>query len=217
MCEATENVLWSHIRLWLKFRGRHSLNCRVGSGEATYYTTRGKGKHVMTFGARMVASKFNPEFAPQWRTGSEIIKRAYFGGELDLPGLLAHTCCHEFAHLVQCVNGWISYGSVHNDAFYRILDRIHQSGKAEEVRQYLLKRASQEAIELSFDEHAPALVMAPEFCLGDQVFFEYKGRQVQGEVIKLNRKTVNVKPLTPGVRAEYFRISPHYLSLLDAT
>lgn len=215
MCEATEVVLWAHIQDWQRLRsGRHTLHCRVGSGEATYYTTRGKDRHVMTFGARMVASKFCQQRASQWRTGDEIIRRAYFGGQLTLPGLLAHTCCHEFAHLVQCLNGWIKYGSVHNEGFYRVLDRIHQSGMADEVQRFIEQRAAEQAIVLAFDALGPQPLLEPaqHYCLGDRVQFDYKGKAVVGEIIKVNRKTLNVKPLHPRLRVEYFRISPHFLT-----
>jgi hypothetical protein len=34
---------------------------------------------------------------------------------------------------------------------------------------------------------------------------------VVGEVMRVNRKTVNVKPVLPRLAADYFRISPHFL------
>jgi hypothetical protein len=57
-----------------------------------------------------------------------------------------------------------------------------------------------------------ALPSAAIFSPGQLVSFEFRGRPVLGEVLRVNRKTVNVKPMVPRLAADYFRISPHYLT-----
>jgi hypothetical protein len=212
LCDATEQVLWREVQDWLASRAaRHSLQCRVGAGEATYYRPLGNNRHLINYGSKMIASKLNPAVAAQWRTGREIAGRGYFGGAITLPALLAHTCCHEFAHLVQSINGWIRRGSIHNREFYRIVDRMHAAGSAQRVLEYLQQRAAQAELPLVFNHHAPSPNMPGVFRPGELVSFEYRGRPVVGEVMRVNRKTVNVKPVLPRLAADYFRISPHFL------
>lgn len=215
LCEATEQVLWREVQPWLAERGEsHRLQCRVGSGEATYYRMLGDRRHLLNYGRKMVASKFNSAMAAQWRTGREILRRSYFDGELTLAGVLSHTCCHEFAHVIQGINGWIRYGSIHNREFYRILDRIHHSGSAQTVYSYVAEGAAQRGLALDFiDDGQPSPVSAvASFRPGELVSFEYRGRSVLGEVLRVNRKTVNVKPVMPPMAADYFRISPQLLT-----
>lgn len=214
LCEATEAVLWQHVQPWLAQRpGSHHLHCRVGRGEATYYSAREEGQHLLTYGWKMVASKYDAGLARQWRTGAELLQRRYFEGEMTVANVLAHTCCHEFGHVIQGINGWISHGSIHNADFYRIVDRIHHSGAALRVRNHLVEASLAQGIGLEFlsSESAPQGDTAA-FRPGELVSFEYRGRPVLGEVLRVNRKTVNVKPVMPRLAADYFRISPHFLT-----
>lgn len=214
LCAATEQVLWVDIHDWLAGRpGQHRLHCRVGGGEATYYRARGPHDHLLTYGWKMVASKHDADRAALWRTGREIMNRGYFDGQLALSSLLAHTCCHEFAHLVQNINGWISRGSIHNGRFYQILDRMHASGAAVRVLNHIEQQAHRESWELDFfaaESPAPAPCLQP----GAKVSFDYRGRVIRGEVIRVNRRTVNVRPVAPRLATEYFRVSPQLLTVL---
>lgn len=218
LCDATEEVLWVRGAGGLAADpGRHQVHCRVGAGEATYYRDLGANRHLINYGLKMVASKHNPEIAAQWRTGREILGRGYFDGKLSLSGLLAHTCCHEFSHAVQSINGWIRRGSIHNQQFYHIVDSIHHSGLALEVRSFIEQRARAEGLSLAFspavsDSQLLALRESRSFEPGELVSFEYRGEPMVGEVLRVNRKTVNVKPVRPAVAADYFRISPQFLS-----
>lgn len=216
LCSVTQDILWQHVQPWLQQRSdRHRLQCRVGSGEATYYSPRGKYQHVLNYGWKMVASKYDPAMARQWQTGRELLQRRYFDGDFALSTVLAHTCCHEFGHVIQGINGWISRGSVHNEDFYRIVDRIHHSGVAQELRCSIEHAAHEQHLLLQFIESERTVVDTKAFAPGELVSFDYRGRVVLGEVLRVNRKTVNVKPLVPRLSAEYFRISPHYLQRSD--
>ena len=211
LCELTRGILWRQAGPWLAQRDPGArLRCRVGRGEATYHRRADGGLHEVTFGWKMVASKHRLAEAQRWKTAREIAARGYFGGEITVAHLLAHTCCHEFAHVVQSVNGWYHRGSIHNAQFYRILDRMHAGGAARRVLDALHTRARADGIDLAFTQLGePA---AAVFDIGDRVRFDYRGRPVLGEVTRVNRKTLNVKPLLPSWGETYFRISPHLLA-----
>ncbi|HBM51120.1 MAG TPA: hypothetical protein DD385_13410, partial [Marinobacter sp.] len=116
MCQATRDILWAPAASWVRKQNQCAgLVLRVGSGQATYhrYDPR-KKQHLITYGARMIAAKHQPETAQGWLSTREIRSRGYFEGEVSVLNLLAHTCCHEFAHLLQHSAGQRHYGSVHN-------------------------------------------------------------------------------------------------------
>ncbi len=213
LCSATTEVLWqgAHELVAVPL-DPHRLRCRVGSGEATYYRRLGRHQHLINYGCRMVASKTDPEVAALWLTGREILRRNYFAGELSFPGLLAHTCCHEFGHFLQSISGGLGRGSIHNQAFYRIVDRIHAAGLAQELRAYIEQHASLLGLPLAFGPQSTPRPRPDAFEPGELVSFEYRGSPVMGEVLRVNRKTVNVRPLRPVLAADYFRISPQFLA-----
>lgn len=107
MCEATLRILWPPAADWLGRQAAGSaLHCRVGTGKATYHRYDPQRRHhLITYGMRMVAAKQEAGTADGWLSTREILARGYFDGELSTLNLLAHTCCHEFAHLLQCSAG----------------------------------------------------------------------------------------------------------------
>lgn len=192
MCTVTEQVLWSPAL--------NTLVCRVGSGQATYHrfdpTSR---QHQITYGARMIEAKHRPETANGWLSGREIQQRGYFAGQLSPLNLLAHTCCHEFAHLLQHNAGQRFRGSVHNRHFYRILDELHANGHAETSRRALLDLAVEKGVALSgkaFEIPEP-LDHRANWNVGDRVSFNTSTRELTGEILRVNRKTCTVKGIGP--------------------
>ncbi|MFO8140798.1 MAG: hypothetical protein R6T87_02695, partial [Marinobacter sp.] len=196
MCQATRNILWQPAQDWVRQQNSNAgLVVRVGSGQATYhrYDPRRK-QHLINYGARMIAAKHQPETAQGWLSAREIRGRGYFGGELSVLNLLAHTCCHEFAHLLQHSAGQRHYGSVHNRHFYVALDQLHSSGAADATRHYLSEQADNTGIELSgaaFELPCPAQQLR-QWQVGDPVHFGEGSHQKQGKVIRVNRKTCTV-------------------------
>jgi hypothetical protein len=155
----------------------------------------------------MVAEKCLPAAASGWLTTREIHERGYFRGEASAPHLLAHTVCHEFAHLLQGVLGWRRRGSVHDRGFYRLLDMLHGDGTAATVLAYIQER------------HGPVLSAAPQVrhhaaapapvTPGDPVSFTLRdGSTVRGRVHRVNRLTVSVLPDRPQQPGQYYRV-PH--------
>lgn len=197
MCHATEQILWQPAAGWVVAQGRaNRLICRVGSGQATYHRYDDRTRtHVINFGRRMIAAKYQPETAAGWLSAREIRKRNYFGGEVSPLNLLAHTCCHEFAHLLQQVAGKRHYGSVHNAGFYEILDQLHSSGAAQGTRVFLRDQAHQRGLSLpaeTFTEVQDSTTQQP-WQVGEHVRFGEGTRQRQGYISRVNRKTCTVE------------------------
>ena len=190
MCSVTEQVLWSADA------SRHALKCRVGSGNATYHRfDPTRRQHQITYGTRMIEAKHRPDTASGWLSTREITQRGYFGGELSALNLLAHTCCHEFAHLLQHNAGQRYRGSVHNQHFYGILDDLHEQGQAEACRERLVNLAMRQ--NLSISDQAFVLRCPIEarttWAVGDAVAFDTSTREVHGTIVRVNRKTCTVQ------------------------
>jgi len=196
MCQATRDILWAPAASWVRKQNQCAgLVLRVGSGQATYHRFDPRKKqHLITYGTQMIAAKHQPETAQGWLSTREIRSRGYFDGEVSVLNLLAHTCCHEFAHLLQHSAGQRHYGSVHNRHFYETLDELHNSGAANATRQYLSEQATLAGIELSgaaFELPSPKQARQ-QWQVGDAVRFGDGRSEKKGEVIRVNRKTCTV-------------------------
>ncbi|WP_417512722.1 hypothetical protein [Marinobacter sp.] len=209
MCTVTEQILWQPAAGRVQQRASgSSLVCRVGSGQATYHRFEPQRKqHQITYGLRMIQAKHQPDTASGWLSAREIQKRGYFGGELSTLNLLAHTCCHEFAHLLQHSAGKRYRGSVHNRHFYTILDELHESGGAETTRETLARQASEHQIPLSSETfQLPELALQPSpWRVEDAVAFSTGNREFQGEIVRVNRKTCTVDG-TGSFRGQRYRV-----------
>ncbi|WP_228743370.1 hypothetical protein [Marinobacter sp. F4218] len=218
MCDTTYDVLWRPAAGWVRDRSPgSSLVCRVGSGQATYHRFDPQHKqHLITYGVRMVEAKYRPTTAQGWLSSREIRERAYFGGQLSPLNLLAHTCCHEFAHLLQQSAGQRFRGSVHNRHFYGILDELHESGGAEATRQALADRAAETGLALSdaaFELPDP-VVERSHWEVGEAVAFGSGAREVHGSILRVNRKTCTVKA-TGRTRTVRYRVPIQMLRKLN--
>jgi len=135
-------VLWPHYEARILARDSHTeLTTRVGRGRATYHRVDKSSRHLIVFGWKMVQQKsLGWPAASRWTSGREIVNRGYYSGHVDLLSVLAHAACHEFAHLLQSVEGKRKRGSVHNAAFYSLLDEMHREGVADEVLALLVEQ-----------------------------------------------------------------------------
>lgn len=207
MCDTTYDLLWQPANGSLAHRHQgSSLKCRVGAGQATYHRFDPQQKrHVITYGVRMVEAKQQPETAHGWLSSREIRKRGYFEGQLSPLNLLAHTCCHEFAHLKQQSAGKRFRGSVHNRHFYEILDELHASGEAAAVQQALAIRASDRGLPLSTEPFdLPDLNLArSHWQPGETVTFDSGRREIQGQICRVNRKTCTVEGIGRSAGTRY--------------
>lgn len=207
MCQATCQILWQPASDLVKAANPEAgLHCRVGSGQATYHRFDPRSQqHRITYGVRMISAKQAPDTAQWWLSTREIQNRGYFAGEVSALNLLAHTCCHEFAHLLQHNAGHRHYRSVHNRHFYRILDDLHQSGQAEATRQYLAEQATHEALVL---EPTPLTLPAPgqqarAWQKGDAITFMDGDQQRHARILRVNRKTCTVQGLGASAGKRY--------------
>ncbi|OEY66214.1 hypothetical protein [Marinobacter sp. X15-166B] len=207
MCEVTRETLWQPAADWIHRRAANSrLRCRVGSGQATYHRFDPRNhEHLITYGVRMIADKSCATTAVRWLSSREIRQRGYFDGELSWRNLLAHTCCHEFAHLLQQVAGQRLRGSVHNRYFYQILDELHASGAAAAVRARLTRRAADTGVALTDTVFQPVVREAPavHWQVGDPVTFGQPPRLHRGHIIRVNRKTCTVAGTGAGQGVRY--------------
>jgi hypothetical protein len=154
MCKVTNDLLWKPRINWaIKHNSTADLTIRVGSGNKTYVShKRDSAKNAsmtLTYGAKMVADKMDPDRMAIWRTSREVFERKYYGGQLTLLNVLGHTMAHEFGHFVQVILGRRYSGSVHNEEFYTILDRIHASGEGDAIRDALYSECMKHSIDLS--------------------------------------------------------------------
>lgn len=103
---------------------------RVGSGQATYHRVEPSGysdekAHSIVYGAKMITEKRCPNTLAKWLTAREIKKYGFFGGKVSFEHAMAHTVLHEIAHYITSKTGGRIRGSVHNEAFYDNLKRLH--------------------------------------------------------------------------------------------
>ena len=177
---------------------QHPLIFRVGSGKATYFKASRQSRwslremRVITIGAGMVVDKaISREHASRWRTGKEILGRAYWQGELTLQSVLAHTILHEYAHYLQHIRGLRRHGSVHDAGFYHCLDALY----ATQLPQYLMQalNADAEFAQLRFEKNVAEVIHVPSVKHGDEVMFAYRGEQQWGTIVRVNRTRHTVR------------------------
>lgn len=192
MCEITESILWPSAQRPGPGPG---LLCRVGSGQATYHRfDPHRNRHLITYGVRMIEAKQHGDSARGWLSTREILRRGYFDGEPSPLNLLTHTCCHEFAHLLQCQAGQRYRGSVHNRQFYAILDELYLDGRARATRQALAREAR--SLDLTLAD-TPLVLSPPESAQanwqpGQEVSFPTRSGPVQGRILRVNRRSCTV-------------------------
>lgn len=216
MCEATEQLLWTPAQHWiLEQQPKARLQCMVGRGKATYHRRDAHQPiHRIVYGQRMIAAKQNSATAEGWLSLREIRRRHYYSGQCSTLNLLAHTCCHEFAHLLQSIAGQRYRGSVHNRHFYDILDGLHGSGAANEVRRWLGEETARRGWSELATEFVPTPSPAAQWQVGDRVNFGEGRRQRTGTIIRLNPRTCTVEGCGLWQRQRY-RVPYALLSTAD--
>lgn len=222
LCTSITDVLLPATDTWFRRAPPvDTLHVRVGRGRATY-CERQRDSYTITFGVRMVTEKCEPALAAQWLTAHEMQRRGYCAGQPNIGELLAHTACHEFAHLVQQSNGWLRRGSVHNRFFYELLDRLHESGMARAVLAHLASDWADGVVNMQTPvppTTRPRRAAPPEhsFRKGDRVWFvTSSGRRITGQITRINRVTASVSPEDARYRISYYRVPFHLLRSANA-
>lgn len=139
LVDASQEIIMKPRIEWLNHHHPNKeLIFRVGSGKRTYHQQKNGRLHSITFGSKMVESKLESlHKCSRWTTGKEILERNYFNGVLTVQNALAHTVLHEIGHFFQCINGGRDFGSVHNEYFYKVLDKMHNSESPNLLVNYL--------------------------------------------------------------------------------
>jgi hypothetical protein len=200
MIEASKKVLIKKIEEWLAKKHPQKTICfRAGSGKSTHHKKLSKHQHEITYGVKMVENKISSmRSCSRWTTGKEIISRKYYNGEVTIQHALAHTVVHECAHFIQVLGEFRDYGSVHNDKFYEILDRMHASGIADDVLAYLNKFETFRNLEF-IDQDTPITSIYNNKNIRKGYVVSFKSRDgsiIQDIVVKANPKKVQCSRYT---------------------
>ena len=195
-----------------------SLHIRVGSGQATYHRfDTPSGQHLINLGRQMIAAKLRPEYCGSWLSAREIRRRGYFGGTLSAANLLAHTCCHEYAHLIQTTRGERRLAPYTTPPSTGFSTRCMAPARLTSCASTCSRRPPEAGIALP--DVTVALVRetpATDFAPGDTVVFQAGPRQHTGHILRVNRRTCTVKG-TGHSRGLRFRVSPSLLHHHDET
>jgi len=197
LCKLTEEVLWNSNSFSdvMEF-SNYKLKTRIGCGMATYCKFNPKeNTFTITYGKKMIESKFNQQQAKLWMTYREVLSRNYYNQNTSLINILAHTVCHEFAHVIQLLTKPAIKGSIHNTSFYSILDKIHLSDEANIIRENLECYFSSNSISADYltDSYSTDNKYMIDVSIGDSVKFLHKKKVYTGKIIKINNKTVQIK------------------------
>ena len=202
MGRVTEHVLWNDGLDWIADKQPNArLITRVGSGNKTYCRhARGGCEFTLTYGVKMIASKFHYDTASRWATFAELTTRGYYNSEITPLNLLSHTVCHEFTHIIQAIKGWRYDGSVHNKEFYYLLDKLHSNEMADKVRDHLLHVCQKRSIDVTkmqgqVAQKASVIVFRKDLPVE---FDSRDGQTIKCIVKKVNPKTITVAPEEPG-------------------
>ncbi|GAA3949787.1 hypothetical protein [Allohahella marinimesophila] len=200
LCDFTKTRLWNTAHASDALYLNHDLLCRPGVGRATYHRfDSASRRHLIVFGQKMIVDKWQSVVngtgaLERWLTVREIRRRGYFDGLVSLESVLLQTCLHEFAHLLQTVDRKRRYGSVHNEAFYTHLQRLHDTVDLNLARSQLRELLPQQLVgapcfqqSIEKAEATQRSRSAQNFAAGDRVVFHYRQQLVQAVVLKQNR------------------------------
>lgn len=195
LCKATKDVLLEKNKKWLQEKGSPILKLSIGSGKRTYHMRERHGVHLIRYGKKMVKSKRSSHLENEgWGTSREIKKRGYYNGKVSLHNTLAAVVCHEYAHFIQNLNKKRYYGSVHNDYFYKILDKMHSSGVADQVKDYLMEDPVFRGLKYEKNIKQTSVLENPKsvYYTGQKVFFKDSGGNNKAvKVTRVNKKTLS--------------------------
>lgn len=193
MVKATQVVLYQQQVAWLKeSHPDTTLLVRVGDGLGTHCTRYTKREYAITYGIDMIADKLDSEnCGADWTTHKEIVSRNYFNGSTTIQKLLAHTVIHEYAHFFQFLTDSVKKNSIHNAAFYQIVDNLYMAGLAHDVLTYMSQYSPFNALKFK-NQHIKTYTLS-DIDIGDLVTlyasYGWKGR---GRVLSKHRTRLKI-------------------------
>lgn len=196
LVNATKDVVFDDIKDWVYKKNPNLVFIsRVGSGKKTYHRKINNNTHLIIYGKKMIEDKMHSlKRASFWLTGKEIINRKYFDGKITPQNILVAVILHEFAHFIQVINKQRTYNSVHNEYFYKVLDRMHNSEIKEKLINYLNQhKIFQDLLFLHEDENNSEFnkYTKLEINENDIIFFRNSRNEIVNDIVlKINKNTV---------------------------
>lgn len=197
LVNVTKDVVFDDVKDWVYKKNPNLLFIsRVGTGKKTYHRKLNSNTHLIIYGKKMIADKMHSiKRSSLWLTGKEIINRNYFDGKITPQNVLVAVVLHEFAHFIQVLNNEREYKSVHNEYFYKVLDRMHNSEIKNKVFDYLnkyeifknLSFINNDEDNIEFNKYKKS-----EINENDIIFFKNSKNQIVNDIVlKINKDTVN--------------------------
>jgi hypothetical protein len=228
LIDATENVLMKDFEDWMNEKHPNKkLTYKIGSGKKTYHRKLSETKSVIVYGKKMIESKLiSYRNCAMWLTGKEILARNYFNSELTIQTSLCSVIVHEVAHYFQVIAGHRDYGSVHNEHFYRILDKMHASGASQKVYDYLNQHQLFRELDFEQKDESSSDIAIPVFSKSDfkigYVFYfkDSSGNEIVEIVRKVNSKRLQgvhysvPYPMITKVETDSSKVNPELLPKL---
>jgi hypothetical protein len=194
LIDATKNCLISGVKDWLVHNHPQSkLTFRVGTGKRTYCSSKRSSKDAkITYGVKMIEScLYSERKSSGWTHGKEILKRGYFEKKITPQTILTAVLIHETAHYFQMLANKVYDGSIHNEEFYEILDRMHFRGTAQKVYDYLMEDESFKNLKFEVVESYKNEFCKNDFIKGDYFYFKSKNKGIVLDVVlKANPKKI---------------------------
>jgi hypothetical protein len=203
MLEAAENILFKPIESWVKSKTPlPRISFRRGTGKSTYIRSTQKNEITYSFGVKAPESKHDVFQSGGWLGTREMLDRRYFNGELTYINMLGQTVLHEHCHVIQVLSEIHKHvdGS-HNDSFYKILDRIHQSNYKQELMAELKDRFKRNRLPMNFSNGVDSIPceqiqfwneLAAGRCNEPEVMFRSDGQTYSGEILKVSATRAKV-------------------------
>lgn len=124
--QCIDSIIIPHILNWESLDNTEGFEVQTTVTDETCCKLDSTGKVIIYLSATSVSIRNDMLLAACTRSGTEIIEREYFP-KLSFYNILAQTCLHEIAHAVTFINQSVDPKNLHNDAFYRVLYKLHSS------------------------------------------------------------------------------------------
>lgn len=130
MLYISKQKLYQPLAQWVASRDpEFNISFNSGSGKSTYISWNASTKEIKyNYGAKCIEEHSDIGILGSWLSTIEVIERNYFGDMISYIDLLSHIMLHEHCHVVHIVKiKQHEEEGGHDENFYKLLDRIHQS------------------------------------------------------------------------------------------
>jgi hypothetical protein len=198
MANATSKILFEPRKAWASKHVKYNMSLKLihGPGDNAYYQHKNALRDdKIVYGKQRIARQSDVKMISSCMSFSELTKK-YSHITPSPISLAGHLCGHEFCHVIQVCRGEVYNGSVHNDEFYKILDKYYESGTNNLVVAAIRDSVREDPALLEFMETQYDLneLSTPfDYQFGKPVAFRSRsGLIITGKVLKINSKTIKV-------------------------